>query len=260
LFLDSVSRHLDKFADFGGLSAAEIHDKICVLIGKRRATDTRPLQTRSFEKSSGKIAGRVFEDRAGIGHSAWLPRRALGAQLRDSGDQALAISVREREIHPRDREMRGQFGAPVREFYVVASERERGAGLGHAMHQRYDFGNFAAERAGIHDQPAADSAGDTFAEFEPLEAPIDNGLDQGSERGGGTRDNFDAISIEIYFFETVAETQHQAAHPAIAYQQVGARAEAEARNAGAICGGLGVHQLGFVFDINKQIRRPADLK
>jgi hypothetical protein len=107
---------------------------------------------------------------------------------------------------------------------------------------------------------AADSAGDSFAEFETLETSIDDALDQGSERGGGARDNFDAVAIELYFFEAVAESQHEAAHPAIAYQQVGARAEAEARDSGAISGGLGVHQLGFVFDVNKQIRGPADSK
>src|SRR6202023_647457 len=128
------------------------------------------------------------------------------------------------------------------------------------MHQRHDFGNFAAERAGVHDQAAADGAGDSFAEFEPLEAAIDNGLDQGSERGRGARDNFDAVAIENYFFETIAKTQHKTAHPAIAYKQVGSRAKAKARYFSAISGGLRVHQLGFVFDINKQIRRPANLK
>src|SRR5205807_7441958 len=121
---------------------------------------------------------------------------------------------------------------------------------GHAVHEGHDFGNIAAERALIHYKSAADSAGNTFAEFETLETASDDGLDQGSERGGGACDHFDAVSIEIYFFETIAETQHEPAHPAVAYQQVCTCAEAEASNTGAIRGGLRVHQFGFIFDIN----------
>src|SRR5438552_18037219 len=128
------------------------------------------------------------------------------------------------------------------------------------MDERDDFGNFAAERASIHDESAADSTGDSFAEFEPLKAPIDDGLDQGSERSCSSRDNFDAVAFELYFFEAVAETEHKTAHTAIADEQVGASSEAEARNSGPIGGGFRVHQLGFVFDVDKQIRGPADSK
>src|SRR5258705_11586291 len=109
------------------------------------------------------------------------------------------------------------------------------------MHQGDDFGNFAAERAGIHDQPAADSAGDTFAEFEPLEAPIDNVLDQGSERGGGTRDNFDAITIELYFFKTSPKTRTRTRHPGTAMKKVVATPRQEHGTPAASAAGLTWH-------------------
>src|SRR5260370_3509215 len=128
------------------------------------------------------------------------------------------------------------------------------------MHQSDYLGDLAAERARIHDQSAADGAGNSFAEFEPLESAIDHGLDQGSECGSGARHHFDSVVIELNFFETVAEPHNQAAHPAIAYQQVSPRAETERRNSRAVRGALRVHQLGFLLNRYKQIRRPADLK
>ena len=152
-------------------------------------------------------------------------------------------------------------GNSVRRYANLTSsfvERDRLARLGDAVHKSNDLRDFAAERARVHHQSAADSAGNAFAEFEPLKTPIDNCLDQGTERCASACDDFGVINF--YLSEPVAESHHQPAHPAIAHEQIRPSAEAEARHARAIRGGLRMHQFGFVLDVDKQIRRSADSK
>jgi hypothetical protein len=98
----------------------------------------------------------------------------------------------------------------------------------------------------------------TFAEFEPLKTLIDDRLDQGAERGSSARDDFRVVNF--YFAEAIAKPHDQPAHPAIAHQQIGPRAEAQARRASAIRRRLRVHQLGFVLDGDEQVRGPANAK
>src|SRR6202041_2744038 len=98
----------------------------------------------------------------------------------------------------------------------------------------------------------------TFTEFEPLKTPIDDCLDQGTERGASSCNDFRVVNF--YFSEAIAEPHHQPAHPAIAHEQIRSRAEAEARHARAIRGSLRVHQLGFILDIDEQVRGSSDPK
>src|ERR1700683_5807431 len=167
-----VARHVDQRAHVGGLCAAKIHDKIRVLIRKRRTAQPRPLKPRAFQQFAGKISRRILEDRSRIRHATRLSRCTLGLQLGDSRRQAIAIAARKFEIDPRDYEMAGQLGAPVCKLDLILRQRERLASLGHAMHQRHHLSDFARECARDNTQAAAHRAGNTFAEFEPLKTLI----------------------------------------------------------------------------------------
>ena len=87
LLFHLVARHVDQRAHFRGLSAAKIHDKICMLIRKCRTAEPGALQPRAFEQLAGEISRRIFEDRSRIRHAARLSRRTLGLQLCDSRRQ-----------------------------------------------------------------------------------------------------------------------------------------------------------------------------
>src|ERR1700693_3787967 len=54
LLFHLVARHVDQRAHVGGLSAAKIHNKICVLIRECRAAEPRPLKTRAFQPLPGE--------------------------------------------------------------------------------------------------------------------------------------------------------------------------------------------------------------
>ena len=126
------------------------------------------------------------------------------------------------------------------------------------MNEGDDSSDLAAERARIHHQPTADGTGNSFAKFETLEATLNHGFDQRAEIDARARDNFHIIDRNL--IEAVAEPNHQTSNPAIADQQVGPMTEAKSRHAGATRRGLGAHQLGFVLDGDKQVRRAADSK
>src|SRR5271154_1967418 len=168
LLFHLVARHLDQRAHFRSLCAAKIHNKIRMLIRKRRTAKPRSFQSGAFQQLAGKIPRRIFENRSRIRHAARLPRRTFGLQLRDSRRQLVTIAARKLEIDSSDDEMVRQLGAAIRKLDVVLRQRDRLAGLGDAMHQRDHLCDLAAERAGVHHQAAADRAGNTFAEFEPL--------------------------------------------------------------------------------------------
>ena len=58
------------------------------------------------------------------------------------------------------------------------------------MDESHHSGDFAAERAGVHHQAAADGAGNAFAEFEALEAALDNRFNQRAEIHARARGDF----------------------------------------------------------------------
>ena len=57
LLLDLVARHFDQRAHFGRLRAAQIHDKVRVLLRKRSAAQARALQSGAFEQAPAKFPG-----------------------------------------------------------------------------------------------------------------------------------------------------------------------------------------------------------
>src|SRR5271154_2036812 len=258
LLFHLVARHLDQRAHFRSLCAAKIHNKIRMLIRKRRAAKPRPFQTSAFQQLAGKIPRRIFENRSRIRHAARLPRRTFRLELRDSRRQSLAIAVRKLEIDSSDDEMIRQLGASIGKLDVVLRQRDSLSCFGDAMHQRDHLRDLAAERTRVHHQSAPNRAWNSFAEFEPLKTSLNHRLHQGPKRS--TCAGNDARAVNFYLPEAIPESHHQPAHAPIADEQVGSRAEAEARHTRAICRRLRMHQLAFILDCNEQIGRPANPK
>ena len=86
--------------------------------------------------------------------------------------------------------------------------------------------------AGVHDQAAADRAGNSLAEFETGQPARDHFLDQRSERNPGSGANLQFVDPDKV--EAFAEPHDQAPDAQIADQQIGPCAEAEGGNVVAI--------------------------
>src|SRR6185437_9726025 len=137
-----------------------------------------------------------------------------------------------------------------------ATEGNRLALLVDSMHQPHYPRDFAAERAGVHHQSAADAARDALAELEALEPAFDCLLDQRAELRGCSRAHSHVVELQMR--ETLSQVNNESAHTAIADQQISARAEAKRRHALAPRRRHRGAQFVFALDREQNVRRPSD--
>ena len=143
-------------------------------------------------------------------------------------------------------------------MHLRAGQRDRLTLFIDTVHQPDHSRDFAAKRARVHHQAAADAARDTLAELKSLEAAIDRILNQRAELRGRTR--ADLHVVELQAREALAQVDDQSAHAAIADQQIGARAQAECRHARAPRRRHRSAQFVFALDREQDVGGPPDPK
>jgi hypothetical protein len=127
-----------------------------------------------------------------------------------------------------------------------------------SVHRPHHPCDFAAERARVHHQSAADTARDALAELKPHKSVLDRLVDQHAELCGRSRTHLQLIELQPR--KANAQVNHQPAHAAIADQQIGAGTETERRHPLAPrCRHRGT-QLVLVFDREQHVGRTADPK
>src|SRR5262249_33968957 len=150
-----------------------IHDEVGVLIRKRCSSDASALQPGALEEPTREPARRILEDRPGVGYAAGLARHALRMDLGHARPQFGAIATGESEFDPGDYESRRQRRAPLRKPDLLLGQRFGPAAPGYAMNQGHDLGDSSTECAGVHHQPAPDTAGNSFAELQTGQSALD---------------------------------------------------------------------------------------
>ena len=115
----------------------------------------------------------------------------------------------------------------------------------------------AAIGAAVHAQRAADAAGNAAQERQPGDAGFLRRARHFhiEHRGAGT----DLAALDDDLAEAAAEPDHNARHPAVAHDQIGADADDGDRDIGRQIG-QEVRQVGLVLGHEQKLRRAADAK
>src|SRR5262249_53391745 len=85
---DRVAHDGDELEHVGGAGAAGVDDPVGVDRGDLGAADAPALEPALLDEPAGELAGRILEDRAGVGHGLGL---ALGAAVAQRPDPRLAL-------------------------------------------------------------------------------------------------------------------------------------------------------------------------
>src|SRR5712691_1910065 len=99
--------------DVNGACPALVHDEVRVLLRDARAARPGPLQSRHVDESPGVIAGRVLEDRAGIGLPMRLGSDASRARVLHASLDGGAPVAMQAEAYRRHDEARGELRPTV---------------------------------------------------------------------------------------------------------------------------------------------------
>jgi hypothetical protein len=126
------------------------------------------------------------------------------------------------------------------------------------MHQRHYPRHLTAERTRIHHQAAANGTGNAFAKLESRQSAIDDGLDHRAKLHRSADRRFHIV--DDHAAEAFAELDHQAAHAAVAHQQIGSGAETHRRNFATMRRRHRGHQLTVALDHYEKIGRTANPK
>src|SRR6185295_210141 len=132
----------------------------------------QPLEPGLLDELAGEGARRVLEDRAGIGVAERLSLRALLLRRADLLADLRLVAGMQPEAHVGDDEARRQIEEAIAELQVLAGNHLHLAVAIDALDGGDHRGDLAAESAGVHQQAAADGAGDAFAELESGELSL----------------------------------------------------------------------------------------
>src|SRR5215468_9154312 len=221
IFFDASTHRLAQRLDVGGGGTAEIDQKIAVHLRHLRAPDFEAAAAGGIDELPRFVTGRVLEGRAA---GAALDRLGCLARFGDllhlCGDRG-RIAGRALEQRLREDDVVGRAAMTIAVVHVaVAEDAQPALSVDPARLDQRILG-LAAVGAAVHAQRTAHRAGDAAEEGEPRDRRHLRGAADFHVRR--SRAGADAPAVfDFDLAEAATETNDDARHAAVAYDQVGA--------------------------------------
>ena len=216
---------MDEAADVGGGGVAGgVDDEAGVLGGNLGAADLEAFEAGLLDQGAGEVAFGALEGAAGAGHLEGLLALAALGEVVHLGADGFAVAGLEAKLDFDD------GLAVVLEAAVAVAEVEFVATIGvdvafavDGAHGVGDVLHLAVVGAGVHEDGAADAAGDAAGEFEAGQAALRGGFGDVFEEGAGAGDDARALMADLG--HRAREFHDDAADALVLHEDVGAVAE-----------------------------------